>query len=93
MIGPCCGYLSVRYISLDLLMMSRTPFRVNPHSIVARFSRNSLPEVGAKSELLVTTTGLEPRTTLVHKRTLNAVAKPAKRLSWFVSTYLYGAFD
>ena len=37
--------------------------RVNPHSIVAWMSRNSLLEAGAKSEGEVTATGLEPRTT------------------------------
>ena len=42
--------------------MSRTRFRVNPHSIVARMSRNALLEAGAKSEGEVTATGLEPRT-------------------------------
>ena len=30
---------------------SRTPFRVNPHSILAWMSRNSLLEEGAKSEV------------------------------------------
>ena len=45
------------------LVMSRTRFRVNPHSIVASMSRNSLLEAGAKSEGEVTVTGLEPRTT------------------------------
>ena len=43
--------------------MSRTRLRVKPHSIVARMSRNSLPEAGVKSEVYVTATGLEPRTT------------------------------
>ena len=38
-------------------------FRVNPHSIVAWMSKNSLLEAGAKSEGEVTATGLEPRTT------------------------------
>ena len=33
-----------------ILVMSRTRFRVNPHSIVAWMSRNSLLEAGAKSE-------------------------------------------
>ena len=36
---------------LYLLIMSRTRFRVNPHSIVAWMSRNSLLKAGAKSEL------------------------------------------
>ena len=48
---------------LYVLVMSRTRFRVNPHSIVAWMSRNSLLEAGAKSEDEVTATGLEPRTT------------------------------
>ena len=37
---------------LYVLIMSRTRFRVNPHSIVAWISRNSLLETGAKSEVL-----------------------------------------
>ena len=36
---------------LYVLVMSRTRFRVNPHSIVAWMSRNSLLEAGAKSEV------------------------------------------
>ena len=47
----CCEYLSVRCIWLYVLMMSRTRFRVNPDSIVAWMSRNSLLEAGAKSEI------------------------------------------
>ena len=37
-------------------------FRVNPHSIVAWLSRNSLLEEAAKSEREMTATGLEPKT-------------------------------
>ena len=36
---------------LYVLAMSRTRLRVNPHSIVAWMSRNSLLEAGAKSEV------------------------------------------
>ena len=36
----CCEYLSVRSIWLYLFIMSRTSFRVNPHSTVAWMSRN-----------------------------------------------------
>ena len=36
---------------------------------------------------------IRPHNHLVHKRTLNHVAKLAKWLSFVVSTYLYGAFD
>ena len=35
---------------LYVLVMSRTRFGVNPHSIVAWMSRNSFLEAGAKSE-------------------------------------------
>ena len=56
-------YLSVRCIWLYVLIMSRTRFRVNPHPIVAWMSRNSLLEVGAKSEIKVTATGFEPKAT------------------------------
>ena len=38
-------------------------FRVNPHSLVALLSRNTLLEAGAKSEGEVAATGLEHRTT------------------------------
>ena len=59
----CSEYFSVRCIWLSILVMPRTPFTVNPHSIFAWMSRNSLLEPGAKSEGEVTATGLEPRTT------------------------------
>ena len=35
MIEMCCEYLSLRFIWLYVLIMSRTRFKVNPHSIVA----------------------------------------------------------
>ena len=45
------------------VIMSRTRFRVNVHSIVVWMSRNSLLETGAIAEILVTATGFEPTTT------------------------------
>ena len=51
MIELCCEYLSVWCIWLYFLIMSCTRFRVNPHSIVAWMSRNSLLEAGTKSEV------------------------------------------
>ena len=36
---------------LYVLIMSHTLVRVNPHSIVAKISKNSLLEMGAKSEV------------------------------------------
>ena len=57
------SFLSMRIIGMYVLVMSRTGFRVNPHSIVTWMSWNSLLERGAK----------ETRTHnhLVHKPTLN----------------------
>ena len=63
MIQLCCEYLSVRYIWLYVLIMSRTSLKVNPHSTVAWMPRNSLLERDAISEDEVTANGLEPRTT------------------------------
>ena len=40
-----------------------------------------------------TINGIRTQNDLVCKRTLNRLAKLAKRLSCVVSTYLYGAFD
>ena len=50
MMELCCEYLSVRCIWLNVFIMSRRSFRVNPHSTVAWMSRNSLLEAGAISE-------------------------------------------
>ena len=78
---------------LYVLIMSRTRFRVNPHSIVAWMSRNSLLEAGAKFWNLSDCNWTRTHNHLVHKRTLNHLAKLAKWLSCVVSTYLYGAID
>ena len=64
MLELCSEYFPVRCIWLYILVMPRTPFRVNPHSIFALMSRNSLLEAGAKSEGEVTATWLKPTTTL-----------------------------
>ena len=48
MIELCCKYLPVRCIWWYVLLMSRTSPRVNPHSIIAWISRNSLLEAGVK---------------------------------------------
>ena len=59
----CSEYLSPRSIWLYVPVMSRTHFKVNPDSIVAWMSRNSLLEVAAEYEVELTAVGLEPRTT------------------------------
>ena len=48
---------------LYVFVISRPRFRVNPHPIVSWMSKNSLLGAGAKSEVSVTATGNEPRTT------------------------------
>ena len=64
MLELCSEYFSVRCISMYILVMPRTPFRVNSHFIFALMSRNSLLEAGAKCEDEVTATWLKPTTTL-----------------------------
>ena len=51
------------YIDCMFLSSHRVSFRVNPHSIAAWMSRNSLLEAGVKSKVQMTATGLELRTT------------------------------
>ena len=58
-----CNMQYLRQIRLYVLVMSHRRFRVNPHTIVAWVSRNSLLEAGAKSEVCMTATGLELTTT------------------------------
>ena len=60
-----CVLSTYLYGAFDCMLLSYNVhvFRVNPHSIVAWMSRNSLLEAGAKSKGEVATTGLEPRTT------------------------------
>ena len=163
MIELNCEYLSVGCISLYLLIMSGTRFRVNPHSIFSwclgtpcskqtRYLKIKLlqqdshpqdstittnwPNDWAELLLLISTVhltvcsfhiryplqsqstlyiwlnvkellprnrrnisrlsdcnGTRTNNHLVHKPTLKCLAKLTKWLSWFVSTYLSGAFD
>ena len=46
MIELCCEYLSVWCIWLHVIIRPCIHFRVNPHSVVASMSRNSLLEAG-----------------------------------------------
>ena len=64
MIELSCEFFSVRWIWLYILIMSCTCFRVNPHFFFALMSRKSLLKTNAISEVSVTSTGLEPTTTL-----------------------------
>ena len=92
-----CEYLSVPFISLHVLVMSHTHFTVNPHSIFAWMSRNSLLKKGAVSEgnirSLSDCNWTQIHNHLVHKLPLIHLTKLANWLSWIVSSYLYPAFD
>ena len=71
-----------RSVCLHVLIMSRTRFRVNPHSIVVWMSRNFLLETGSISEVLSDCNGTRTRSHLVHKRTLNHLSKLANLANW-----------
>ena len=86
MIEPTSEYFSARSIWLYVLVMSRTHFKVNPHSIVAWMSRKSLLKAGAKSQVYVTPTGLESRTTQFVNE--NSIIWPNWPNDWAVSWVL-----
>ena len=69
---------------LYVLIMSRTHFRVNLHSIVAWMSRNSLFETGAITEVSSDNNGIQTHNL---KRTFNHLAKLAS-LAKFLSVCL-----
>ena len=73
---------------LYVIIMSRTCFRVNLHSIVAWMSRDR-SDIWSLSD----SHGIWTDNHLVCKPRLNHLAKPVKWLSCVLSTYLYHAFD
>ena len=95
MIELGCEHLSVRCIWLYVLLMSRTHFRVKPHSIFPWMSSNSLLFARNTRNIysLSDWNGTRNYNHLVPKRTLKHLAKLTKWLSSVVSTYLYGPFD
>ena len=93
MIELCCEHLSVRCIWLYVIIMSRTSFRVNPHSIVCLNVKELLARSRCHTWNLSDSNGIRTHNHLGRKRTLNHLTNLAKWLSCVVSTYLYGAFD
>ena len=90
----CCEYLPVRYIWLNVIIMSRRRFRGNLHSLVAWMSRNSLLGQNRRNIWSLSVSGgIRTHKYLVRKRILNHLAKLVKWLCCVVSTHLYGAFD
>ena len=93
MIELCCEYLSVRCIWLYVIIISRTSFRVNPHSIVCLNVKDLLAQSRCEIWSISDSNGIRTHNHWFSKRTLNHLAKLAKWLSCAVSTYLYSAFD
>ena len=78
---------------LYVIIMSGTSFGVNPDSLtslnvkkILAWSRRLIWSINDSNETRI-------HNHLVHKRTLNHLAKPAKWLSCVMSTYLYCTFD
>ena len=89
----CSEYLSARCIWLYVIIMSRTSFRVDAHSIVC-LNVNKLPARSRRHIWSLSNSNeIRTRNHLVLKQTLNHLAKLAKCLSCVESTYLYGTFD
>ena len=78
MIELCCGYLSVPCIWLNVLIMSRTRFRVNLHSVVSWMNIN---ELLARNRCNICSlsdcNGIRTHYHLVRNRILNHLAKLA----------------
>ena len=81
MIELCCVYFSKQCIWLYVHIMSRTCFRVNPHSRVAWMTRNSLLKNMYDIWSLSDCNGTRIQNHLVRKRTPNHLTKQAKWLS------------
>ena len=67
--------------------------RMNPHSIVCLNVKELLAQSRRQIWSLSDCNWTRTHNHLVHKQTLNHLAKLTKWLSCVVSTYLYGAFD
>ena len=67
-----CNYHYLQTLStMTVFIMSRTHFRMNPHSIFAWMSRNSLLKAGAKFEVFTDCNWNRTHNHLVHKQTFN----------------------
>ena len=97
MVELCSEYLSVSCTWLYVLAMSRTSFRVNPHSWKTYIDiclnvKGHLALTRCEIIKLSDCNWTLTQNHLLRKRALNHLAKMAKWLSCFLSTYLYGAF-
>ena len=85
-------YLYVPQAWLCVLIMSCTRFRLNPYYIYLNVNE-LLCRNRSDISILSNSNGTRTHNHLIRKRKLNYLAKLAKWLSCFVSTYLYGAYD
>ena len=88
-----CEYLSLRFIWLYVIFMSRASFSVNPHFIVGLNVKELLPQVRRHIWILSDSNEIRTQSHLVLTGTLNHLAKLVNRLSNVVRTYLYDVFD
>ena len=77
MIELCCEYLSVRWIWLYVIIMSRTSFRVNLHSIVCPNVKELLARSRRHILSLSDSNGIRTHNHLFRERTLNHLAELA----------------
>ena len=83
LVNRCNSWKHVQHW-LYVPIMSRMCCRVNPHSLVAWISRNSLLKTGVKSEVLSYCNRTQTHNDLVCKRKLNHLAKLAFINDWAV---------
>ena len=76
MIDLCCEYLSVRCIWLYFIMMPRTNFRGNPHSIVCMNVKELLSWSSRHIWSLSDSNDIRTNIDLVRKQTFNHLANP-----------------
>ena len=88
-------HLYVEWVLLYAVLMSRTHFRMNSHSIFAWMLRNSSLVTLKRHHIwsLSDCNKTQTHNHVVRKWTLKHLAKLTKWFSWIVTTYPYGAFD
>ena len=91
MIELCSEHLSVQCIWLYAIIMSRTCFKMSPHSIVCLNVKEHSARNRCDIWSLSDSSGIQTHNHLVPKQKLDHLVKLVKWLSYVVSAYLYGA--
>ena len=87
MIKLCYEYLSVRRIWLYVMIMSRTIFRVNPHSIVCLNVKKFLARYRSHILTLSDINGIWTQNHLVCKRKLRMAKWLSQMIDFIIKTY------